>query len=74
MKSKTETTIQYAPFRQRPDGTWHKIQPFASPSRASAERYIDMYKQSPRYQPGEKFKIMRRSVTLTKTEWQDDFV
>lgn len=68
---KTETVTQYAPFRQRPDGTWQKIQPFTSKSEAEAEYYIEAWKRRACYPPHEKFKVMRRTVTITETEWED---
>lgn len=66
-----ETWTQYAPFRQRPDGTWHKLQPFTSRSKAEAEYYIEEFKRRACNPPHEKFKIMRRTVTVTMSEWED---
>ena len=73
MKTTTETETQYAPFRQRKDGTWHKLQPFAARSMAEAEYYIEEWKRRACYPPHEKFKVMRRTVTTTTTatEWED---
>lgn len=73
MKTTTKTEIQYAPFRQRPDGTWHKLQAFPARSLAEAEYYIGEFKRRACYPPHEKFKIMSRTVTttITETEWED---
>ena len=71
MAAKTETVIQYAPFAQHRSGTWCKIQPFTSRSKAEAERYITEAKHRNRYMGNVKYKIMRRTVTITKTEWED---
>ena len=73
MKTRTETEIQYAPFRQRKDGTWHKLQAFPARSQAEAQYYIDEWNRRACYPPHEKFKIMCRTVTTTTTatEWED---
>lgn len=73
MKTKTETVTQYAPFRQRRDGTWQKLLPLAARSQAEAQYYIDDWNRRGCYPPHEKFKIMRRTATITTTvtEWED---
>jgi hypothetical protein len=68
---KTETVTQYAPFIQHRSGKWCKIQPFTSRSKEEAERYIKQSKSSNPYMGNAKFKIMRRTVTITATEWED---
>ena len=71
MEIKTETVTQYAPFIQRRSGSWHKIQPFTSRSKEEAERYINESKHRNPYMGNVKYKIMRRTVTITTTEWED---
>lgn len=73
MKTKTETTTQYAAFRQRRDGSWQKLHPFYARSKAEAEYYGQEFLRRACYPPFEKIKIMQRTVTIThtSTEWED---
>ena len=70
LKTKTETTTQYAPFRQRPDGSWHKLTPFHV-GKIEAERIIEEHRRHPGVAADEKCKIMKRTVTTTFSEWED---
>lgn len=69
MKIRTETVIQYAPFIKLPGGTWRKLQPFTSRSKAEAEYYIEEWRRRACYPPNVETKVMRRTVTRTSTEW-----
>ena len=71
MKTKTETVTQYAPFIQHRSGKWCKIQPFTSRSKEEAEHYIAESKRCNPYIGKAKYKVMRRTVTITTTEWED---
>ena len=71
MKTTTKTVIQYAPFVQHRSGKWCKIQPFTSRSKAEAEYYIEESKRRNPYMGKVKYKVMRRTVTTTATEWED---
>ena len=70
MGSRTETTTQYAPFKQRPDGSWHKLTPFAR-SKAESERIIEEWRRRPGAAADEKYKIMKRTITQTWSEWAE---
>ena len=71
MATKTETVTRYAPFIQHRSGKWCKIQPFTSRSKAEAECYIEEFKRRNPYMGKVKYKVMRRTVTITATEWED---
>ena len=70
MKTTTKTVTQYAPFVQHRSGKWCKIQPFTSRSKEEAESYVVTHCKNP-YMGKVKYKIMRRTVTVTTSEWED---
>ena len=73
--ARTTTTTEYALCTMRPDGTWRAIGNTRYESRESAERARADYEERAKYGSFTAYvgsKVMRREVTITVTEWEED--
>lgn len=70
--SKTTVHTEYAALAKRPDGSWMKLHPFFCKSEEEAKRVLQAYyKRFDRNLDDVNYKIMTRTVTVTREDWRD---
>ena len=79
MKSKTHIETEYTPHGKTSSGTWRPVTMRRFRSLKSASRFLEEYKQDRAAFPmlyesfgiSEEYKIMKRTVITTISEWED---
>jgi hypothetical protein len=68
---KTTTSLEYAAFVKRPDGSLMKLHPFHYKTEAGAREVIQREKAIKCNLCDDDFKVMARTVIITMEDWHD---